>query len=30
MTAFNILAQWDGLMPDEHGFVRFSIADFSI
>jgi hypothetical protein len=30
MAAFNILAQWDGFKPDEHGFVRLSIAEFTI
>ena len=30
MAAFNILAQWDGLKPDEDGFVHLSIAEFSL
>lgn len=30
MAAFNILAQWDGLKPDENGFVHLSIAQFSL
>ncbi len=30
MAAFNILAQWNGLQPDEHGFVPLSIAEFSL
>jgi hypothetical protein len=30
MAAFNILAQWHGLQPDEHGFVHLSIAEFSL
>ena len=30
MAAFNILAQWDGLKPDEDGFVHLSIAVFSL
>lgn len=30
MALFNILAQWDGLHPDENGFVHLSIADFSL
>jgi hypothetical protein len=30
MSAFNILAQWHGLQPDENGFVRLSIAEFSL
>ena len=29
-TAFNLLIQWDGLQPDEHGFVKLSIAEFSL
>jgi len=28
MAAFNILAQWSGLKPDERGFVHLSIAEF--
>lgn len=28
MAAFNILAKWHGLNPDENGFVKLSIADF--
>ena len=30
MAAFNILAQWDGLKPDDQGFVHLSIAQFSL
>ena len=30
MALFNILVQWHGFQPDEHGFVRLSIADFSL
>ena len=30
MAAFNFLAQWDGLKPDENGFVHLSIAEFSL
>lgn len=30
MAAFNILAQWHGLVPDEHGRVHLSIAQFSL
>ena len=30
MAAFNILAQWNGLMPDENGFVPLSIAHFNL
>jgi hypothetical protein len=30
MAAFNILVQWDGLNPDEDGFVHLSIAEFSL
>jgi len=25
-----VLAQWDGLPIDEHGFVSLSIAEFSL
>ena len=27
---FNLLAQWDGLRPDENGFVPLSLAQFSL
>ena len=30
MAAFNLLVQWHGFKPDEHGFVRLSIAEFSL
>ena len=30
MAAFNIMAQWDGLEPDQHGVVRLSIARFTL
>ena len=30
MALFNLLAQWHGFQPDEHGFVRLSIAEFSL
>jgi hypothetical protein len=30
MATFNLLAQWDGLLPDEHGFIPLSIAQFSL
>lgn len=30
MAAFNLLVQWDGLKPDENGFVHLSIAQFSL
>ena len=30
MIAFNILAQWNGLEPDEEGIVRLSIAQFTL
>ena len=30
MAAFNLLVQWDGLQPDERGFVHLSIAQFSL
>jgi hypothetical protein len=30
MALFNLLAQWHGFQPDAHGFVRLSIAEFSL
>ena len=30
MAAFNLLVQWNGLEPDENGFVHLSIAEFSL
>ena len=30
VAAFNLLVQWHGLQPDEHGFVKLSIAPFSL
>ena len=30
MAGFNIFASWDGLLPDEDGFVPLSIAQFSL
>jgi hypothetical protein len=30
MALFNILVQWHGLVPDEHGVVQLSIAEFSL
>lgn len=30
MALFNVLATWHGLEPDEAGFVRLSIAEFSL
>jgi hypothetical protein len=30
MAAFNVLVQWHGLEPDEHGMVHLSIAEFSL
>lgn len=30
MVLFNILTQWDGLQPDDTGFVPLSIAEFSL
>ena len=30
MVAFNLLVQWHGFQPEEHGFVRLSIAEFSL
>ena len=30
MAAFNLLVQWNGLKPDDNGFVHLSIAEFSL
>lgn len=30
VAAFNLLVQWQGLRPDADGFVRLSIAEFSL
>lgn len=30
LSIFNLLVQWDGLKPDEEGFVHLSIARFSL
>jgi hypothetical protein len=30
VALFNVLAQWDGLLPDEHGCTHLSIAWFSL
>jgi hypothetical protein len=30
MAAFNLLVQWHGLQPDEHGRIHLSIAEFSL
>ncbi len=30
MATFNILAQWNGLKPDENGFIHLPIAQFSL
>lgn len=30
MALFNVLVQWDGLTPDEHGFISLSICEFSL
>ena len=30
LALFNILVQWHGLQPDEHGMVHLSIAEFSL
>ena len=30
MALFNVLVQWHGLQPDENGFIRLSIAEFSL
>lgn len=30
LAAFNLLVQWDGLQPDENGFIHLSMAPFSL
>ena len=30
MALFNVLVQWDGLVPDEDGFIHLSICEFSL
>lgn len=30
MALFNLLVQWHGLQPDEHGFVHLSMAEFGL
>ncbi len=30
MALFNVLVQWQGLQPDEDGFIHLSIAEFSL
>ncbi len=30
VTAFNLLIQWNGLQPDQQGFIPLSIAEFSL
>jgi len=30
MGLFNLLVQWDGLLPDQDGLVPLSIAQFSL
>jgi hypothetical protein len=30
LAAFNLLAQWDGLTPDENGFIPLALAKFSL
>jgi hypothetical protein len=30
LSAFNLLVQWHGLIPDEQGIVTLSIAEFSL
>jgi hypothetical protein len=30
MALFNLLVQWHGFESDENGFVRLSIANFSV
>jgi hypothetical protein len=30
VVAFNLLIQWDGLQPNQNGFVPLSIAEFNL
>ena len=30
LAVFNLLVQWNGLIPDEDQFIRLSIAGFSL
>jgi hypothetical protein len=30
LAAFNLLTQWDGLQPDENGFIPLSLVQFSL
>jgi hypothetical protein len=30
LAAFNLLVQWHGLKPNEHGFVPLLLAEFSL
>ena len=30
MAAFNLLVQWHGFKPDADGFIKLSIAEFSL
>lgn len=30
VATFNLLVQWHGLQPDENGFIKLSIAEFSL
>jgi len=30
LSAFNVLVQWHGLIPDQHGLVHLSLAEFSL
>jgi hypothetical protein len=30
MAAFNVLVQWQGLLPNASGFVPLSMAEFSL
>jgi hypothetical protein len=30
LAAFNLLVQWHGFQPDADGFIRLSIAEFSL
>lgn len=30
LAMFNVLVQWDGLLPDDDGIIHLSIAQFSL
>jgi len=29
-SIFNVIAQWDGLLPDESGVVKLAVAEFCL